>query len=331
MPKIILPIKCNIRDLDARIHNFSLLANVSPNLYNAIGAGYSDRSEKSRINAPDWGYEYNTGINPFFINENKLRDQELHNRLSLGYTKRSAGTLIKYYPTTLDVSGDPLYLEDNNRIIERVFDIKVITTFQPENEIYNRFNIQHLDEAEMFIHMTFFLELNYQSLRRMGIKPNCPPTKHNPIWSQRGYESFAYHGYSADQIVPKAGDKFKFEANDTLYEIESVKDASPEHHHKSRKFFWKVFYKDAMDQSQTIDPEVLLDPEQKNFINEITAIPMGINDKFGNPITSPLFRNAVIDKLKKDVLFRPPEVSKDAPDISKDRNFTPGVDKFTSW
>jgi hypothetical protein len=58
---------------------------------------------------------------------------------------------------------------------------------------------------------------------------------------------------------------------------------------------------------------------------------MGISDKNGNPITFPFNRNATIDKLKKDVLFRPPEVPKDAPDISKDPNFTPGVDKFGSW
>ena len=330
MPQITLTVGSNIRDLATRIHNFSLLANVSPPLYNALNEGYTNSSEKSRTIQTEWSHEYNTGINQYFLRQNGFRDQELHARKTRGFVMRQ-GTLIKYYPTTFDASGDPLYMEDNNRVIERVFDIPVLTSYQPENEIYNRFNIQHLDESEMFVHMNIFLELNYQSLRRYGIKPMCPPEKHNPIWSQRGYESFAYHGYTAAQIVPKAGDKIKMEAFNTLYEIESVKDASPEHQHRGRKYFWKVFYKDAMDSSQTIDPEVTNDPEQKNFINEITGIPMGIMDKNGNPIVFPFNRNAAIDKLKKDVLFRPPEVPKDAPDISKDPNFTPGVDKFTSW
>lgn len=330
MPQITLTVSANIRDLNKKIHNFSLLVNVSPPLYNSISTGHAERSEKSRTIKTDWSREYNTGLNPFFINENKFRDQELHDRLSRGFVTRSPGTLIKYYPTTFDVSCDPLFLEDNNRIIERVFDLKVITTFQPENEIYNRFNIQHLDESEMFIHMSLFLELNFQSLRRYGIQPDCPGL-HNPIWSQRGYERFAYHGYTAKQIIPKAGDKIKFEATDSLYEVESVKDASPEHQHKTRKYFWKVFYRDAMDTSQTIDTEVLLDQGQQQFINDITGIPMGVLDKHGNPVTNPAFRNCAIDKLKKDVLFRPPEVPKDAPDISKDPGFTPGYDSFGHW
>lgn len=334
MPKIILKIGSNVRDLNKRIHNFSLLANVSSNFYNATGTGYSERSEKSRTIQTEWSREYNTGLNPFFVNENKFRDQDLHDRITRGYVSRGAGTLIKYYPTTFDASGDPLYFEDNNRIIERVFDLKVITSFQPENEIYNRFNIQHLDESEMFVHMSMFLELNYQSLRRHAIKPQCNPDAHNPIWSQRGYESFMYHGYTFDQIGPKAGDKMKMESVDTLYEIETVKDASPEHHHRTRKYFWKVFYKDAMDQAQTIDPEVLNDPNQHNFINDLNGIALNMRgaDDVNKELKSfPFARNAAIDKLKKDVLFRPPEVPKDAPDISKHPNFTPGVDKFGYW
>lgn len=334
MPKLIINVGTNVRDLDHPIHNFSLLANVTPPLYNSISTGYSDRTEKSRTIQTEWSREYNTGLNPFFINENKFRDQDLHDRITRGFVSRGAGTLIKYYPTTLDVSGDPLYLEDNNRIIERVFDLKVITSFQPENEIYNRFNIQHLDESEMFIHMSMFLELNYQSLRRYAVKPKCNPGQHNPVWSQRGYSSFLYHGYTFDQIGPKAGDKMKMEAVDTLYEIESVKDASPEHHHRTRKYFWKVFYRDAMDSSQTIDPEVLYDVGQQNFINDLTGIATGMRDANGTnqPLKQfPFARNAAIDKLKKDVLFRPPEVPKDANDISKHPNFTPGVDKFGSW
>jgi hypothetical protein len=338
MPSIILNIGGNIRSLRKPIHNFSLLANVSSDYYSDVSSGYAQRSELARTVQTEWGYQYNNGINPFFINENKFRDQNLHDRMSRGFVMRGAGTLIKYYTSSFDVSGDPLYFEDNNRVIERVFDLKVITTFQPENEIYNRFNIQHLDESEMYVHMSMFLELNYQSLRRAAIKPLCPSSKHNPIWSQRGYSDFSYHGYTFDQIGPKAGDKFKMEANDTLYEIESVKDASPEHHHLSRKYFWKLFYKDVMDTSQTISEEVLNDPEQKDFINNLLGLTqeMTTTDENSEPMNQsiekmPFAKNATIDKLKKDVLYRPPEVPKTATDISKHPYYTPGVDKLGHW
>ena len=46
--------------------------------------------------------------------------------------------------------------------------------------------------------------------------------------------------------VAAKSDKMKIEAFDSLYEVESVKDASPDEQHRSRKYWWKVFYKDAI-------------------------------------------------------------------------------------
>ena len=179
--------------------------------------------------------------------------------------------------------------------------------------------------------MTTFLEMNYQSLRRSGVAPKCPPDIHNPVWCQRGYEKFTFHGYTYDQIGPKAGDKLKIEAFDSLYEVESVKDASPDFQHRWRKYFWKVFYKDAFDQSQNISDDVLLDPEQKQFINDLMGTQMGLTDDLGNPVDWEFDRNKKIDELKKDVLFRPPEVEPDVENISEDPDFYPGHDKFHGW
>ena len=330
MSEITIKLGYNIRDLDTPIHNFSLLANVSPPLYNSVTNAFASPSELSSTLDTGWSHEFNNGINPYFKRHNGFKDQELHDRISRGFVLRQ-GTLIKYYPTTFDVSGDPLFFEDNNRVIQRVFDIPVITSYQPENEIYNKFNIQHLDQDEMFMHMSLFLELNYQSLRRYGIKPACNSTAHNPVWSQLGYSSFMYHGYTADQIIPKPGDKLKLESFDSLYEVESVKDSSPEHQHRGRKYFWKIFYMDAMDQSQTIDNEVLNDAGQQQFINDLMGSQVGAVDRNNKPITIPFARNKAIDKLKKDILFRPPEVAPDVEDITKDLNYYPGGDKLGTW
>ena len=330
MPQITLSIKANIRDMNAKIHNFSVLSNVSEHYHNKNFDGLVESSEKSRVNNPDWSHQYNTGISPYFKRHTGFRDHERQNRITRNFCLRQ-GTLIKYYTTSFDPSGDPLYNEDNNRVIERVFDFPALISFQAENELYARFNIQHMDEDEAHFHMTLFMEMNYQSLRRAGVVPKCPPDVHNPIWSQRGYEKFTFHGYTFDQIGPKAGDKLKIEAFDSLYEVESVKDASPDHQHRWRKYFWKVFYKDAFDQSQNISDDVLLDPEQKQFINDLMGTQMGLTDELGNPIDWEFDRSKKIDELKKDVLFRPPEVEPDVDNISEDPDFHPGYDKFHGW
>lgn len=330
MSQITLAIEANVRDLNARMHNFSLLSSVSEHYFEALSRSNSELGEKHRINNPDWTYQHNTGISPYFKRHNGLRDQERHNRISRNFTLRQ-GTLAKYYTTSFDASGDPLYNEDNNRIIERVFDLPIFTSFQAENELYARFNIQHSDEDEAFFHMTLFLELNYQSLRRAGVAPLCPEDAHNPIWSQRGYERFVFHGYTYDQIAPKPGDKMKIESFDSLYEIENVKDANPESQHRGRKYWWRIFYKDAFDQSQEISTDVLLDPEQKQFINDLMGTQMGLTDNLGNPIDWEFDRSKKIDELKKDVLFRPPEVEHDVENISEDPDFHPGNNKFHGW
>ena len=342
MPVINLDISYNLRDLTTPIHNFSVLANVSPSLYEDFNKGIVQRGEKKTINEPDWTFQHNTGVSLYFRRHNGFRDQERYNRVSRNFVLRE-GTFVKYYATSYNPQNDPLYHEDNTRIIERVFDVPLILSFQPENEIYNRFGIQHLDEYETHLHMMLFLELNYASLRKAGTIPLCDPSEHNPVWSQRGYEAFRYHGYTAQQIIPKPGDKIKIEAFDTLYEIESIKDAAPEYQHRWRKYWLKLFMKDAMDTGQTIDEEVLNDPEQKGFINDL--IGQNVDDgtgRTGGPEDGEITCGGEktgyqfdvsnqINKLKKDVLFRPPEVEEVVQDISGDPNWYPNHDKFGRW
>lgn len=330
MPEMIVNVSCNIRNYNKLIHNFTCRTNVSKENYDYLERGVTDRTPKDSQNWPEWSYEPTTGLSSHFRKHNAFRDQELHNRKARGFVIRQ-GTDVKYYTTTFEPGSDNLFHEDNNRIIDRVFDLPLLLTFQPEVELYNRFGIQQLDETEVFLHMGLFLELNYQSLRRCAIEPKCG-TDHNPIWSQRGYEEFRYYGYTFDQIGPKAGDKLKIEAFNTLYEVESVKDAAPEYQHRWRKYFWKVFIKAAHDTGQTISDEVLNDPEQQKFLNDLIGIQSGgVLDKDGNVVKYPFDVSDTVDELKKDILYRPPQVAPDVEDISKDPGFTPGESEFGSW
>jgi hypothetical protein len=328
MPSISLTIGFNLRDTSNPIHNFSVLSNVSSGYYETVNGGIVTRSDKKSINEPEWTHQHNTGLSTYFKRHNGFRDHERYNRVARNFVLRQ-GTFVKYYTTTFNPEDDPLYHEDNNREVDRVFDIPIILSFAPENELYSRFGIQHLDEFETHAHMMLFLELNWASLQRCAIEPACPKSEHNPIWSQRGYEAFRYHGYTFEQIGPKAGDKVKFESFDSLYEIESVKDAAPEYQHRGRKYWWKLFMKDAHDTGQTISDEVLNDPEQRQFINDL--IGQSVDDGSGNVSSYPFDVSGVVDELKKDVLFRPPEVSNEVEDISGDDKFYPNGDKFGRW
>lgn len=346
MPSILLEIGYSTRNYNKPIHNFSVLSSVSNPNYEKTTSGVASRHPKDSVNDPDWSFDNNYGMRGYFKKHNSFRDQELYNRISRGFVIRQ-GTDVKYYTTTYNPENDPLYHEDNNRTIDRVFDVPVIMSFQPEIELYNKLGIQQLDETEIYIHMGLFLEMNYQSLRRACIEPKCPINEHNPdlpnhnpIWSQRGYEAFRYYGYTFDQIAPKAGDKIKIEAFNTLYEIESVKDASPQYQHRWRKYWWRAFIKPAHDMGQTISQDVLEDPEQQKFINTLIGLQGGgvtvdangnLVDENGNIIKNPLDATDAINELKKDILFRPPEVAPDVDNISEDPNFTPGNDDFGGW
>ena len=331
MATITLSIGYDLRDISTPIPNFSVLVNVSSPFFEDVTKGIVERGVKKSINEPEWTFQHNTGISTYFKRHNGFKDQERYARVSRNFVLRQ-GTFAKYYATGYNPSGDDIYHEDNARTIERVFDVPFIITFAPENEIYNRFGIQHMDEFETHLHMLLFYELNYASLRKHAIVPACPEDEHNPVWSQRGYEAFRYHGYTFEQIGPKAGDKIKIEAFNTLYSIESIKDAAPDYQHRWRKYWWKVFMKDAFDTGETISEDVLNDPEQQGFINDLLGR-NEIDTDTGEPIGDGYafdVSNAV-DEAKKDVLFRPPEVAKDVEDISGDSNFYPNADKFGQW
>jgi hypothetical protein len=328
MAKITLPIQYNIRDYSKRIQNFNVLSNVSVSKFDRTQSANVVIHPKQAINSPEWSFNNNDGVRYHWKKHNNFRDQELYNRRSRSHIMRH-GTAVKYYVTSYN--PDELYREDNNRVIERVFDLPIIFSFQPEAELYAKFGIQQLDETETHVHMSLFYEMNYQSLRKHGIAPKCPETEHNPIYHQRGYDMFRYYGYTYDQIGPKVNDKIKIEAFDTLYEIEAVNDASPEYQHRWRKYFWKVMLRDAIDSAQTISEDVFEDTDQKAFLGDLLGTNI-IDEDTNEPIRqNPFDLSTVINDLKEDVLFHPPEVEDDVKDLSKDQNWYPGFDRLGGW
>lgn len=324
MPEFVLHLSGNCRATTVIVPNFSILASVSPHMWNDRAGGYVERSEKMQINNPDFQHDTRLGLVFYNRRHNAFRDQERYNVMSRAFVNRQ-GTLYKYYTTSLNVNNTPLFHEDTNRSVERVFDLPVLMGFNPQNELYSRFGIQYTTKQEIYVHMGLFLELNYRSLRELGVKPACDPNEHNPIWYQRGYEDFRYYGYTAAQIFPKAGDLLKLEFNNILYQVDSVVDEIPEFEYKWRKYWWKLYLDTAMDNGKTVSDEVLNAPDQENFINKLfSRNVMGTSTDGTDPNSNAtqgnnmLAVNDTIDELKKDVLFRPPEVDKCVQDITND-------------
>ncbi len=324
MPEFVLHLSGNCRATTVIVPNFSVLASVSPHMWNDRTGGYVERSEKMQINNPDFQHDTRLGLVFYNRRHNAFRDQERYNVMSRAFVNRQ-GTLYKYYTTSLNVNNTPLFHEDSNREVERVFDLPVLMGFNPQNELYSRYGIQYTTKQEIYVHMQLFLELNYRSLRELGVKPACDPNEHNPIWYQRGYEDFRYYGYTAAQIFPKAGDLLKLEFNNILYQVDSVVDEIPEFEYKWRKYWWKLYLDTAMDNGKTVSEEVLNSPDQENFINKLFGRNvMGSSTDGTDPNSNAtqgsnmLAINDTIDELKKDVLFRPPEVDKCVQDITND-------------
>lgn len=337
MPELILDIKANVRHTSRLVPNFSVLANVSMPFWNKRAQGFVERPEKIQANQPEFEHTEDKGYTYHFRQHNSFRDQNRYDVMIKAVMKRQAGTKFAYYTTTFDVSSDPLHKEDNNRTIDRYFEIPALVGFNPQNELYKRFGLQYTAKQEIYLHMPLFLERNYASLRREGIVPKCDPKEHNPIWWQRGYEEFRYFGYTADQIFPKAGDKLKPLYDNKLYNVSSVTDEIPEYEYKWRKYFWKLYLEVALDNGMQVSESVKNDPEQRHFIDNLLGLnnlPSGATGEQQATSITPGYAfdvSDIVDEMKKDVLFHPPEVKKCVKNVTQDPDWYACSNKFGMW
>ena len=338
MPSFPLEVESYVRARHVIVPEFSVMANVSQPLRDDLAAGFIARTPKDNYNKPDYEHNNYLGYRAFFRNEDAFHSQKKYNDLTRDFTENH-GSRILYYTTTFDTSANPLTKEDNTRTIDRVIDMRAIVTFNPQNEIYKRFGIQFTDKTEIAIHMGLFLERNYRSLMDAGIEPLCDPGLHDVEWSQRGYSTFVYHGYTAAQIFPKAGDLMKFEYNNILYQISSITDEWPEYEYMWHKYWWKAYIEVATDNGQNVSQEVQDNPLNQHFIDNLFgSMSLGkatdgdatatLADGSGNPLA---LDDKTLLELKDDVLFRPPEVDKCIKDVTADPNYHPCGAYLGSW
>jgi hypothetical protein len=335
MPSITITVKSNVRNPNKKIHNFSVLSHVSGYFYDKKSNGYISRDPKTSYNNPEWSFDHNTGNTGIFKKHNGYNDQERTRRKINNYIKRQ-GEQVHYFVKSYNPEGDIFYHEDPNGEIMYSFELPMLLSYQPENELYEKWGIQHTDEHELHASITNFFELHYVALKKAGIAPHKYPNIHNPIYYHRGYEDFCFHGYTAQQIFPKAGDRIKYEAFNNVYTIQSVKDSDPNTQHRSMKYFFKFYAKDSVDDSTKVSNDLLSSGVNADkYISELFGTQ--VLDDNGN-VKSDYFLDSskAVDKLKKDVLYIPPEVC-DSPstdsdnDITQNAHYHPGAEYFGKW
>lgn len=287
---------------------------------------------KTLANQPEWSKAPLMGFKHYFLKHNDFKDQELYDRIAGDQFERHAHA-ASYYVSTYDPSSDMLWHEDNLRDIDRVFEIRIQMELQPDNELYQKLGITGLDEIDAHIHMTTFMQQNYQNLLEMGKSPTKDIDAHNPILYQRGYDEFNYHGFGACDILPKSGDLVKLLAFDRLYQIESITDTDPLFEHRYRKYFWKVSMKEYRDDGKIVSDDVKESPINQGFIDDMfgQAGVFTAENEGENITTSQFDVSPAIDEAKKEVLYRPKQVPKDVEDVSKDSRSYPGFDNYGGW
>lgn len=327
--------RVNVRNRTTFLKDLSLAYGVAsqPDENSLINESGVSEPLREIADNPDWSTPPLRGFTHYFPKHNDFRDQELYDRVVRDVFDRKA-MAANFYTTTYDPSGDPLWHEDNNRTIDRVFEIRIAMELQPENEIYGKWGIIGLDTLDAHVQISTFLQLNYQSLIEHGLGPSLSTSDHNPILYQRGYTDFNYHGFAASQIFPKAGDLIKLESYDKLYQIESITNADPQYQHRERKYFWKLSMQEFRDDAKTVSDDVKENPLNKNFINDLFG-EAGVFDEnsFGQDVEgSQLDTSGAVDEEKKnDVLYRPKQVPEDVDNISEDPRSHPGFDNYGGW
>lgn len=275
-------------------------------------------------------------FNPYFQLHNKFANQSHYNNIARQYVEQKGAQAI-YYVTTLKTTKKPVYVGNQVQDIIRVFHTKVCgdTVVQPELMKLSRFGALSLDETSVIVHKDMFFIHNMRNLKENGIAPELDPNKHNPWISQRGYADFNYHGYSAQQIFPKAGDLIKPEWIEELYVITDVNEKIPELSFSLRSYYFKFGLKGYKDDHKEVATDVRSDSMNTNdyvqqkfdqtntlevgsVVNNGPVIPTDNTDLFFKKLDN-----------KDDVLFRPEEVPPEAKNITNHPKY--GKKPFAQW
>jgi hypothetical protein len=183
------------------------------------------------------------------------------------------GTPMMYYAITYDTTYDPLFGEDSLRRISRKFPIKAMYELPPEEELYQKFGIEGLDNFEMHVSKKHFGEASKYDTSGVELFPSQ-------------YNQGKENAYS--EYTPKAGDILRAEYNNTYYEIVEVHEE--EQMFLQGKHAWKFRVRVFRDEKFTYTSAT------SAAMTEISAV---------NDVDDILKANEYVDTVSADVLYEP--------------------------
>ena len=152
------------------------------------------------------------------------------------------GTPVLYYLTSYDKNYNSIAGEDNNRKIERVFEIMALPDQLPEERQSFGLSIENLDSFILHVSHIHFAHASARDLPNPPLDTNGTLrtnfslnylTADNGTGSVVWREQFMNSEFSAEfergtpfkSYIPKAGDIIKMKFNNYLYEVKTVKEA----------------------------------------------------------------------------------------------------------
>jgi len=164
------------------------------------------------------------------------------------------GTPITFYIVSYNTDHNPVFGEDNDRRVERAFTFMGQPSALPEERQDMGFQIEGLDNFEIFISKEHFRYMSSRNLPSVddesGLKFNDFSLNHitedngtgSIVWSEDFdnsiFSSQFQIGKPFNSYVPKVGDIIKLEFNEYLYEIKAVKEEDEMFH--QHKHSWTI-------------------------------------------------------------------------------------------
>jgi len=183
-----------------------------------------DRGRSSYFNYNDDAYDKEKSLFDLIITE--------------GYNKN--GVCMEYYVTSYDEKYNRIWGEDNDRRLERAFDVMVMYTLPREDKMFSKFGLEGTDNFSMWA-------------------------------SKRHFRAASDHPITKEEYIPKMGDIIKSKYANYFYEIvEVVEDVGM--YLQSKQHVWEFVVKVFKDEGIATTDETAS--------NEISAYTNKDNDVF---------------------------------------------------
>ncbi len=222
-------------------------------------------------------YDSNALPNQFFRHQRDYRNEKdlYKSLLTEGYNKN--GVPMEYYLVSYDTSFDPIFGEDNDRRLERKFDVMAYYELPEEEELYSRLGIEGLDNFVIWISKEHFKHVSTYG-----------PDAFSVSGATSGEGSFA-------EILPCGGHIIKPKYTDIYFEIQELKMEDEMFHQE--KHTHTLLLRRLKDEGLTIPPSLSGD----DIVDAISGDDiLDITDSIDLEKTDVLFNVSADDKLPDD-------------------------------